>query len=211
MKSCRDRRCRDASSWNFAMALQPSGLPAAALRPPAGANRSAVNFYRTADKQSMPMLDADDVLRRLLSAEKIGRASLASVPTEQGVYALWLAGEPPACLKVGIAGPRQGKGLRARLRNHYGSHSSNSVLARHLAADCASRWSHARNFTDRAQRQAFIAGECYFQAVAVATQDRRELEQVEAAIIERLQPTYVGRVGAQPMPRAPSPSLLQSR
>lgn len=56
------------------------------------------------------MIDADDVLRRLLSAPRIERASLASVPTDQGVYVLWLAGEPPACLKVGIAGPRQGKG-----------------------------------------------------------------------------------------------------
>jgi hypothetical protein len=138
----------------------------------------------------------DDVLRRLLSAPKITPAALASVPTEQGIYVLWLADEPPACLKVGIAGPRQGQGLRARLRNHFGSHTSNSVLARHLAADCTSRWCRAGDFTNRAQRQAFIAGNCYFQAVAVLTDTRRELEQVEAALIERLQPAYVGRVGA---------------
>jgi len=141
------------------------------------------------------MIDSADVLRRLLSAPKIDRASLASAPTEQGVYVLWLAEEPPACLKVGIAGPRQGKGLRERLRNHFGSGTSNSVLARHLAADCTSRWCRARDFGNRAQRQAFIAGDCYFQAVAVQTETRRELEQVEAAIIQRLQPAYVGRVG----------------
>jgi hypothetical protein len=107
------------------------------------------------------MTDADDVLRRLLSAPKIDRASLASVPTEQGVYVLWLAAEPPACLKVGIAGPRQGKGLRERLRNYFGSSPSNSVLARHLAADCTSRWCSGRDFTNRAERRAFIADGCY--------------------------------------------------
>jgi hypothetical protein len=141
------------------------------------------------------MIDADDVLRRLLSGPKFDRASLASVPTEQGVYVLWLTGEPPACLKVGIAGPRKGKGLRARLRNHFRSDMSNSVLARHLAADCTSRWCSGRDFTNRAERRAFIADGCYFQAVAVSTETRRELEQVEAAIIGRLQPAYVGRVG----------------
>jgi hypothetical protein len=141
------------------------------------------------------MIDADDLLHRLLSAPKIDRASLASVPTDQGVYVLWLAEQSPACLKVGIAGPRQGKGLRERLRNHYGSNTSNSVLARRLAADCTSRWCHARDFTDRAQRQTFIAGCCYFQAVPVHPETRRELERVETAIIERLQPVYVGRVG----------------
>jgi hypothetical protein len=141
------------------------------------------------------MIDADDVLRRLLSAPKIDRASLAGVTTEQGVYVLWLAAEPRACLKVGIAGPRQGKGLRARLRNHFRSDTSNSVLARHLAADCTSRWCNGYDFTNRAQRRAFIADGCYFQAVAVPTETRPELEQVEAAIIGRLQPAYVGRVG----------------
>ena len=45
------------------------------------------------------------------------------------------------------------------------------------------------------QRQTFIAGCCYFQAVPVHTETRRELERVETAIIERLQPVYVGRVG----------------
>src|SRR6476646_165911 len=142
------------------------------------------------------MIDADDVLRRLLSAPKISRSSLASVPTAQGVYVLWLTAEPTECLKVGIAGPRQGKGLRERLGNHFGSHTSNSVLARHLAADCTSRWCRARDFTTQAERQKFIAAECYFQAVPVHTESRRELEHVEAAILQRLQPVYVGRVGS---------------
>ena len=141
------------------------------------------------------MIDVDDVLRRLLSAPKVTRDALAAVPTEQGVYVLWLAAEPPACLKVGIAGPRKGEGLRARLRNHFGSSPSNSVLARHLAADRTAHWCNGHDFTNRAERRAFIADGCYFQAVAVPTETRRELEQVEAAIIGRLQPAYVGRVG----------------
>ena len=45
------------------------------------------------------------------------------------------------------------------------------------------------------QRQTFIAGCCYFQAVPGYTETRRELERVETAIIERLQPVYVGRIG----------------
>ena len=141
------------------------------------------------------MIETDDVLQRLLTAPKIGRPSLSSVPTEQGVYVLWLSGESPACLKVGIAGPRQGKGLRARLRNHFLSHTSNSVLARHLAADCASRWCRGQDFTNREQRQNFLSNECYFQAVPVETDSRRELERLEATLIARLQPAYVGRVG----------------
>jgi hypothetical protein len=88
------------------------------------------------------MIDAADVLRRLLSAPTITRAALATVPTEQGRLLLWLAEEPRACLKVGIAGPRQGRAYAARLRNHFGS----------------------------------------FQAVAVQTETRQELEEVEAAV-----------------------------
>ena len=61
----------------------------------------------------------------------------------------------------------------------------------------ASRYGVAGDFTTQAERQKFIAAECYFQAVAVHTETRRELEQVEAAIIQRLQPAYVGRVGTE--------------
>ena len=118
------------------------------------------------------MVDTDEVLRRLLIAPKINRSLLATVPTEQGVYVLWLEGQPPACLKVGIAGPRNGKGLRARIGNHFGSNPASSVLARHLAADSRSRWAHDRNFSNRTERQRFLSAACCFQAIAVATDDR---------------------------------------
>jgi hypothetical protein len=149
------------------------------------------------------MIDASDVLQRMLSAPKIAGASLASVPTDQGVYVLWLAEEAPVCLKVGIAGPRGGRGLRARLGNHYSSNTASSVLARHLAADCTSRWCRGRDFTNREQRQAFLKDECFFQAVIVRTDSRRELEQIEARVIARLQPAYVGRVGMRALASPP--------
>jgi hypothetical protein len=57
------------------------------------------------------MIDAADVLRRLLSAPKIDRLSLGSVMTEQGVYALWLAEEPRVCLKVGERRPETRQGI----------------------------------------------------------------------------------------------------
>jgi hypothetical protein len=144
------------------------------------------------------MTDPDDALQRLLTAPRINGASLNSAPTDQGVYVLWFAGERPVCLKVGIAGPRMGKGLRARLGNHYSSHTSNSVLARQLAGDCSSPWCRGRDFAARDQRRKFLADECYFQVLPVQTESRRELEHLEASLIKRLEPAYLGRVGRLP-------------
>lgn len=135
-------------------------------------------------------------LRQLLSATKIEASSLATAPTSQGVYVLWFVGPPKACLKVGIAGPRNGLGLRGRLRLHFGGNTNNSVLARHLASDVTSRWSVRHDFTKRVERQAFLAERCYFQTSVVQDISRRDLEMLEAALIERLRPAYVGRVGS---------------
>lgn len=140
------------------------------------------------------MINVVDVLRRLLMTPQIGRTSLSTVPTDQGVYVLWLR-DVPICLKVGIAGPRRGKGLRERIKNHFSSSADSSVLARHLAADTTSRWCNGRDFTSRFNRQSFLAEDCYFQALPVHTETRRELEQLEAALIARLRPLYIGRVG----------------
>jgi hypothetical protein len=141
-----------------------------------------------------PENDSESVLEQLLGSPEITRSSLTSVPTDQGVYVLWLRGAQPQCLKVGIAGPRQGKGLRARLGNHYSSHTSNSVLARHLAADSTSPWSAGLNFTRREQRQAFLCDRCYFQVLAVQASSRRDLEHLESKLINRLGPIYLGKV-----------------
>jgi hypothetical protein len=74
---------------------------------------------------------------------------LRATSKSQGVYALWLASDPPVCLKVGVAGPRKGKGLRDRLSYHFRSDAINTVLAEHLAADLSSPWARDRNFKDR--------------------------------------------------------------
>src|SRR5437588_12649260 len=75
------------------------------------------------------------ILSDLMDARRINLPLLHIAPSDQGVYALWLAEEPPVCLKVGIAGPRRGKGLGERLALHFRSNRANSILARHLAAD----------------------------------------------------------------------------
>jgi hypothetical protein len=137
------------------------------------------------------------VLRGLRSGTKIEASSLAAAPTLQGLYVLWFVGPPKACLKVGIAGLRKGTGLRGRLRFHFSSNPKNSVLARHLARDLSSRWSIGYDLTKRVQRQAFLAERCYFQARALPDISRRDLEMLEAALIQRLRPAYVGRVGTQ--------------
>jgi hypothetical protein len=81
------------------------------------------------------------------------------------------------------------------LRLHFSSNPDNSVLARHLAFDVTSRWARGRDFTNRLERKAFLAARCYFQTKAVENLGRRDLETLEAALIQRLAPAYVGRVG----------------
>lgn len=80
------------------------------------------------------MPEHDSLLDQLLSSKRVSHAELASAPTEQGVYVLWLK-KPQMCLKVGRAGPRRGEGLRGRLALHFKSAAGNSVLARHLVVD----------------------------------------------------------------------------
>ncbi len=143
------------------------------------------------------------ILGRLMRGRPIRRDGLAA-PTEQGVYALWLADDPQVCLKVGIAGPRRGKGLAERIELHFRSNRANSVLARHLAADSSSTWAHAYDFRSRSQRREFLARRCYFRVVPVPRVSRRELLALERFLCGKLQPQYIGRV-ARTRPRASSP------
>jgi len=94
-------------------------------------------------------------LETLQGAPHVTKVSLRSASRQQGAYVLWLDGNPPRCLKVGIAGPRSGKGLWERIKFHFSSNPANSVLARHMAADHTSEWSRGHDFGDRAQRQDF--------------------------------------------------------
>jgi hypothetical protein len=136
----------------------------------------------------------ETLLQELLARPKILRSSLDDVPNQQGVYILWLNGVAPVCLKIGIAGPRRGKGLRERIGYHYSSNLSNSVLAQHLALDSESRWCAGRDFTNRQHRQCFLADQCYFQVLPLDGLIRRDLETLETFLVARLKPKYAGRI-----------------
>ena len=140
------------------------------------------------------MPDSTKHFRRLLNAPKSDPSSLSSVSQDQGVYAFWLRDDPSVCLKVGIAGPRSGKGLRERVHYHYSSNLENSVLARHLAADVTSSWSANRDFSVREQRRSFLAAECYCRALPVPGITASELRQLEVFVVGKLNPRYIGRV-----------------
>jgi hypothetical protein len=119
---------------------------------------------------------------------------LRATSKSQGVYALWLASDPPVCLKVGMAGLRKGKGLRDRLSYHFRSDTINTVLAEHLAADLTSAWARDRNFKDRNHRQRFLAEECYFQVLPLPNLSEEEIRSFEAFLEHRLAPRYAGPV-----------------
>jgi hypothetical protein len=132
--------------------------------------------------------------RCLLLAGKITKRTLAEAPCHQGAYVLWLESEQPHCLKVGIAGPRKGHGIRGRLKLHFSSNLRNSVLARHLAADASSARDHDFDFRSRTGRQDFLARRCYFQAIALTEFSRQRLLDFEAFLVSELKPRYLGRV-----------------
>jgi hypothetical protein len=138
--------------------------------------------------------DPRAVLRRLLAASRIRASGLDVVSQDQGLYVLWTAGRKATCLKVGIAGPRKGKGLRERLHLHYVSNASNSVLTRHLATDSTSQWATNSDFRVQQQRQAFLATKCFFRVLPVPEISRSALLRLESFLVERLKPVYAGRV-----------------
>jgi hypothetical protein len=140
--------------------------------------------------------DADPraVLRRLLAASRIRASESDVVSQDQGLYVLWTAGRKATCLKVGIAGPRKGKGLWQRLHLHYVSNAANSVLARHLAADRTSQWATSSDLRDQRQRQAFLATTCFFRVLPVPQVSRSALLRLESFLVERLKPLYAGSV-----------------
>lgn len=141
------------------------------------------------------MEDFREWLETLQSGRHVTKASLATASRKQGAYVLWLDGNPPRCLKVGIAGPRSGKGLWERLKFHFSSNPGNSVLARHMAADHTSEWSRGHDFSDRAQRQVFLATRCFFQTIDLPQLTRSDLEEFERFLERTLSPPYRGKVG----------------
>jgi hypothetical protein len=140
------------------------------------------------------MLDYNKALQHLSQSPRITRSSLDRAPRQQGAYILWFDDNPLVCLKVGIAGPRQGKGLRGRLQYHFLSNPANTVLAKHLAADSTSGWAQGYGLTIREHRQEFLATRCFFQTIALPDLTREDLERFEVFIEKRLKPRYAGRV-----------------
>jgi hypothetical protein len=80
--------------------------------------------------------------------------------------------------------------LRGRLALHCASNPSNSVLARHLAADSLSAWAAGRTFTARKERRAFLTSDCYFRVLPVPNLSRKDLERLESSLIQVLRPAY---------------------
>jgi hypothetical protein len=143
------------------------------------------------------MTEFSALLNTLVIGPAVRLASLDAAPTEQGFYALWHGGPPEKCLKVGIAGPRSGKGIRDRLALHYASNVKASVLAVHMAADVSSPWALGKNFGVRSERQRFLADHCYFRVAAAPGLDRAALLALERDLVSALRPHYAGRTASK--------------
>jgi hypothetical protein len=140
------------------------------------------------------MLDHEKAFQHLVQSPRITESSLGRAPRQQGTYVLWLDGDPLVCLKTGIAGPRQGQGLRGRLQYHFSSNPASTILAKHLACDSTSDWVQSYDLRKREHKQEFLATRCFFQTVALPDLSRRDLERFEGFVEERLRPEYAGRV-----------------
>jgi hypothetical protein len=139
----------------------------------------------------MNLIFYDVLFDQLLKSSRIRIHSLATAPTDQGAYAVWL---DTSCLKVGIAGPRKGKGLSGRLELHFSSNPDNSVLARHMVADATPSWASGYDFRNRQDRAKFLDERCYVQAIALPDFTRRQLLDFEKFLVTKLCPRYKGRV-----------------
>lgn len=140
------------------------------------------------------MFNFNNLLQQLQGSSRISKSSLNQVPRQQGVYVLWFDNNPPVCLKVGIAGPRQGKGLWERIELHFSNNPNNTVLARHMEVNIDFGQAQGYDFRDRSQRQQFLADKCYFQIIPLPNWSREELRRFEDFLELHLNPKYRGRV-----------------
>jgi len=141
------------------------------------------------------MIDYDKALQQLLQSSYIAKLSLDQATRQQGIYILWLDSNPLVCLKTGMAGTRQGTGIKGRLQLHFSSNPDNTVLARHLAADTTSDWVQNYDFEQREDRQEFLETQCFFQTVALPDLSKNDLKQFENFVEAKMKPKYAGRVG----------------
>ncbi len=140
------------------------------------------------------MIDFNDLLQQLRESFWITEASLDQAPRQQGAYVLWLVDNPLLCLKVGIAGPRRGKGLWGRLKLHFLNNPDNTVLARHMAVDIEFGQAQGYDFLDRLRRQQFLADKCFFQAISLPNWSKEELLRFEKFLELQLTPKYRGKI-----------------
>ena len=140
------------------------------------------------------MFNYNNLLQRLRRSPRIYKSSLNQVTRQQGAYILWFDDNPIVCLKVGIAGPRKGKGLWERISYHFSSNLNNTVLARHMAVDIGFGKKQGYNFSDWLQRQQFLSDKCFFQVIPLPNLTRRELRRFEDFLELQLNPKYCGRV-----------------
>lgn len=134
----------------------------------------------------------EELLNRLLQSQVfIRKNTLATASRKQGAYILWVDETPRVCLKIGIAGTRQGEGLKGRLKRHF---SCSSVLGRHLMADKTSLWLKGYDPSNKEQCKKFLAEKCCFQTLDLPELTRNELESFEDFIEAKLKPRYAGRV-----------------
>lgn len=134
------------------------------------------------------------LLQELDKSTQFTKSSLNQVPKLQGVYTLWLNNYPLVCLKVGMAGPRRGKGLQERLRLHFLSNPGNTVLAEHMEADIEYGRKLGYDFQDISQRQSFLENKCFFKVLPLPDRNKSELRQFEKFLESKLNPIYKGRV-----------------
>ncbi|MCH8055967.1 MAG: hypothetical protein IH857_07440 [Deltaproteobacteria bacterium] len=140
-------------------------------------------------------MDSYDVrIEQLLKYNAIAESALSNVSKLQSAYVLY---NDNTCLKVGIAGPRRGKGAQERLKLHYSSNSKNSVLARHMEVDAEYGESRGFDFKDRRERQKFLAENCHFRVLPLPDISRKELLTFEKILEKELNPRYKGRVTAK--------------
>jgi len=119
------------------------------------------------------------------------------VPRQQGAYVIWLDSNPATCLKVGIAGPRKGKGLWERIKYHFSNNPHNTPLAKHMAADISFGQEHGYDFRHRLQRKQFLEERCFFQVIPLPSWSKRELRRFEKFLELQLNPKYRGRIKPQ--------------
>ena len=136
-----------------------------------------------------------ELLKTLLRTQPLTKTTYRTTPLlKHGAYAIFVAGEPPRCLKIGIAKPGSQRGIFGRLTQHFGSQLENSTLAMHLAHGPKREWSEGFDLSERNERQRFLSERCFARALEVPDMNLEQLRTFEDFIAEHLHPICIGPV-----------------